>query len=404
MISLPSQQPASTWPIEDAADALRSASVIEQLIEIGTTLTSADPLADRMRAVLGQTAALLGCDRCSIMLWDGEYYRATYNFGNPPDVAARFLGYKVSPRAELVANAHRTYEVVVVNQAKEHPMLRAIAEDANIESIVIAPMRAVGGERLGFLTAEFNQNHGQFDEIQGQAANAISKLVAVALVSAQDRREREEAEEASRQVVRELALAEERERRRISIDIHDDVLQSVISIGHFLEIIGNEVEDPLLRDRLGRLQLEARWASTSLRELVDDLFPVGVDERTLVSALTGLAERRNALTYTDVTFAVSGSTPPTGAQAAVLYRIAQQSLDNVIAHALAETCTVLLDLGERTLGVRISDDGVGFARDNVAPGRIGLFAMTQRAEQIGGNCVIKSARGAGTTVRVELQR
>ena len=358
-----------------------------------------------MHVVLRQTATLLGCDRSSIMLWDGEFYRATYNWGNPPEVAAKFSSYKVPPRAPLVANAHHTYEVLVINRAKEHPALRTIARGAGIESIVIAPMRAPGGERLGFLTAEFSQATGVFDATQGQALDAVSKLVTIALLSASDQREREEAERAYQQMVQDLALAEQRERQRISIDIHDDVLQRVISIGHFLEIIGDEVEDPALRERLGRLQHEARSASMSLRELVDDLFPVGVDARTLASALAGLVERRNEVTSTVITYSVWGSEPPTSAQAAVLYRIAQQALDNVGTHACAETCDVVLDLGKRTVGVRITDDGVGFAREDVAPGRIGLFSMTQRAEQIGGKCVIDGASpGAGTTVRAELPR
>ena len=88
-----------------------------------------------------------------------------------------------------------------------------------------------------------------------------------------------------------------------------------------------------------------------------------------------------------------------------LYRIAQESLNNVLKHARARTVTVSLRQGEdKSIVLQIADDGVGFdpaaVRDR---GGAGLRGMAERVEQLGGQLRIESEPGAGTTVRVQVE-
>ena len=377
---------------------LQGDEAVRRLIDIGESLTSGESLEGRLVNGLRKATDLLGCDRCSIMMWDGINYRAAYNWGNPPEVAADFMQYTVSPHAPLVAEANRTRRFVVVNDAKSHRSMSTIAKHANIDSIVLAPMYDIGGERLGFMTAEFNERVGVFDPLRAEAAAGIASLLQSAITSARDRRKRSAAELDRQLMLDKLAQAEQRERRRISADIHDDVLQRVTSIGHFLEVIAEDIVEPSAHAQLKRLEREARDAAGSLRRLVEDLHPSAIEVGTLSSALAGLTSRTSELTGVEVSLHVSGKVEPAVEQAGAIYRIAQQALDNGVAHSEASGIHVCVALEADGVRLSVSDDGIGFVRSGVPPGRLGLFSMTHRAQRIGGSCIVHSTPGEGTEV------
>ncbi len=92
------------------------------------------------------------------------------------------------------------------------------------------------------------------------------------------------------------------------------------------------------------------------------------------------------------------SSLPAAAEVAA-YRIAQEALANVARHSGAASCVVRIGL-EDALCLEIVDDGRGIAEGRRAG--VGLASMRERAEELGGACVIESAHSAGTTVRVRL--
>ena len=92
-----------------------------------------------------------------------------------------------------------------------------------------------------------------------------------------------------------------------------------------------------------------------------------------------------------------------------VYRIAQETLENVVRHAAPSTIGVELREAEHALVLRIEDDGQGIAADSVeeaAEGRLGIRGMQERAHLIGGALDISSASGSGTciTLTVPLER
>jgi signal transduction histidine kinase len=92
---------------------------------------------------------------------------------------------------------------------------------------------------------------------------------------------------------------------------------------------------------------------------------------------------------------------PHGLPAAVevaAYRIAQEALTNVVRHAHARTCTVRLEMGD-VLSLEITDDGCGL--NGTQPG-VGLSSMRERAEELGGTCVIGPGAHGGTCVLARL--
>ena len=86
-----------------------------------------------------------------------------------------------------------------------------------------------------------------------------------------------------------------------------------------------------------------------------------------------------------------------------LFRVVQESLTNVVLHAQASRVDVLLSQRNGKLIILIEDDGIGFTPDNVAEqSHLGLFGMRERVEMLGGNLIIESSVGKGTTIHVEV--
>jgi signal transduction histidine kinase len=84
----------------------------------------------------------------------------------------------------------------------------------------------------------------------------------------------------------------------------------------------------------------------------------------------------------------------------VLYRVAQEALNNITKHAAAQHAEVTLVRGPQGVELSVSDDGLGFEPASIAAGHFGLRIMRERVEAIGGLLSIHSEPGGGTHVRV----
>ena len=181
--------------------------LIEGLISVGRTLATPGPLVGRLEHLCGVVAGLIGCDRSSIFVLDGKTYRGLANFGSPPDVALLFANHRVSQRDPLIAEAARSGSMVVVNDALNSDLMnRETAELARIKAIVVAPISSRDGAPIGFLTAEYSQSPGAFDDVTSHLVLGFASLAAGAIEADQASRERALAEE--RLAEREHRLAE----------------------------------------------------------------------------------------------------------------------------------------------------------------------------------------------------
>ena len=82
------------------------------------------------------------------------------------------------------------------------------------------------------------------------------------------------------------------------------------------------------------------------------------------------------------------------------YRIVQETLVNVVRHAQAHTCWILLSLNSDQLHIEVDDDGSGIPQAH--PIGVGLIAIRERAEELGGTCEIERAAPQGTCIRISL--
>ena len=144
-----------------------------------------------------------------------------------------------------------------------------------------------------------------------------------------------------------------------------------------------------------------------LRHLMSALRPPVLDNRGFADALSEHAQRFEQENGTTVDIEIGLAHRLSPELETILYRITQESLNNVAKHARARRVSISVDqLEEGTVRLRVRDDGVGFDASNRAQllreGHFGLAGMRERASLVGGTLNVVSVSGQGTTVEARL--
>jgi two-component system sensor histidine kinase UhpB len=206
-------------------------------------------------------------------------------------------------------------------------------------------------------------------------------------------------EAARREAGRAGIQAQERERRRIAQDLHDEVNQALTAVSLRLQA-SIEHAPAELRDELIETKRLAGQAMEELLALARQLRPAVLDDLGLLPALKSQVRDFSDQTGIPAAFNVSGQVPELPPEhQLVVYRVTQESLSNVAQHAGAGSVDVGLSFTDRTV-LRIVDDGRGFVSER--EGGLGLSGMRERALLAGGHLSIWSAGGQGTRVELTL--
>lgn len=193
------------------------------------------------------------------------------------------------------------------------------------------------------------------------------------------------------------------ERARVARDIHDTLAQGFASVLLQLEAVAAELPDgpDAVRHHLAAAQRTTRANLAEARSLIAALSPPDLRAASLPEALERLVDRQEL--GVPVSFQVTGeprALPANGE--VVLFRAVQEGLANAGKHAGARRVEVEIGYRDCLVCLRIRDDGAGFDPD--APtGGFGLSGMRARVVELGGDMIVDSAPGAGTTLRVELR-
>ena len=222
---------------------------------------------------------------------------------------------------------------------------------------------------------------------------------------ARDMTERIKAEQIrhDKEMLEKLVRAQEDERRRIARDLHDELGQLLTALRLQLEAAGKLCEDnEELCNKINETQLLAKRVDEGIDFLAWELRPAALDDFGLYAALIKYVREWShyagvpaELLDSDLKKARFSHEVETN-----LYRIAQESLNNVYKHANARRAEIILDKRGDLIVLIVEDDGAGFNTEdkmNREKG-IGLIGMEERAALIGGTLEIESAEGKGTTV------
>jgi len=266
---------------------------------------------------------------------------------------------------------------------------------AAVLAVNLLAMRRVFGP-LERLTAQMRRVDplapGQRIEIERQA-DEVAEL-SHAFNDMLDRLERERRDSARRALD-----AQEDERRRMARELHDEIGQTLTGVVLQLETLEARAPEEL-RAELRSLEASARAGIEEVRELARRLRPEALDDFGLRSALVSLGSNLAEHSGLRVSPRLAGDLPTLSQEdELVVYRVAQESLVNVVRHARATRAELSLSRENGAVVLRVRDDGRGIDADGLRSGT-GVRGMRERALLVGGEFAIESRPGVGTRVRL----
>lgn len=213
----------------------------------------------------------------------------------------------------------------------------------------------------------------------------------------------EERDALRRDLLHHVVRSQEDERARISRELHDEIAQLLSAFSLELAALRGSPKRADTTRAVDHLQGLSRQMSQSLYRLVRDLRPSNLDDLGLVAALNSLAVQDCQQKGLSVDFQVNGSPQRLNPLVeTVLFRVAQEALNNVCRHSGTRYARLELEYGRDTVTIRIADQGVGFDPTETfhPPRGWGLAGMRERVESLEGRLTLEAAPGNGTTVEV----
>jgi PAS domain S-box-containing protein len=254
-----------------------------------------------------------------------------------------------------------------------------------------------------------NINKATYFTIDGVLAGVVGVMVDIT-----DRKRTEKKLRQSKQELHYLAgqllTAQERERKRMSQDLHDDLGQSLMVLKLQLRAI-EKAMPANLTERKQELAAQSKFIdeiADNVRRFSRDLRPAVLDDLGLIVALKRLIEEFGALHGIEVSLDLDDVGNQLSPQAQIIiYRIFQESLTNISKYAQASRVAVSLKTGNAKVSFSVEDNGKGFDLEqvralDVAKRGLGLTAMEERVRMLGGTLEICSEKGIGTRISFKI--
>ena len=217
-------------------------------------------------------------------------------------------------------------------------------------------------------------------------------------------RQRKRQEDFSRQLI----ASQESERKRIAAELHDGLSQSLAIIkNRALSSLNAPNDHERAFDQLREIADAATQVIDDLKEIIYDLAPIQLDRLGLVGAIDDLLDNvadSNVLKISrdldDIAGLISKEAETN------LYRITQESVNNILKHAEAGEMAVKLKKYPGLIELSVADDGKGFVPGETQAGSrkggFGLTGIIERTRLLGGEPLIESSPGRGTTISIKL--
>lgn len=197
-----------------------------------------------------------------------------------------------------------------------------------------------------------------------------------------------------------IIQAQEEERKRVAREIHDGPAQSMANVVLRTELVEKVfIHEGIekAREELNEIKGMIRESLTDVRRIIFNLRPMALDDLGLVPTLKRYIEELSKKNHTEFEFKTFGKEnrlPP--AMEVALFRLVQESLNNVIKHAKATDVQLKLEFQRDRIFLIVSDNGIGFDMKQKTREGFGILGMKERIKLLEGQIVIQSALGKGT--------
>jgi signal transduction histidine kinase len=349
-----------------------------------------------LQALVDVTVDVLGAHKSMVSTWDADTnvmsLRASRDLSDGTLDYIRKLFEQRTQHLEP-RNAEREHYddslagiIVTDDPSRASPHLVPIIDAEGIRSMIEIPIYSAAGRPLGFFSVAYTTEH-HFDDAEQRLLVALAERAAVAISNAElfDRAQQ---------------AASLEERQRLARELHDSVSQALygIALGARTARALLDRDPPAAVEPVDYILNLAEVGLTEMRALIFELRPESLETEGLNAAIRKQVEAVQARHNIQIDFkpCEEPDLPLPVKEAA--YRIAQESLHNIVKHAHATQVTVTLNTTTGGLRLEVADNGTGFDPAADYPGHLGLRSMAERAEKAGGRLEITSEAGAGTRV------
>jgi signal transduction histidine kinase len=384
----------------EQAETLRSASL--------AIACSLDPEAI-FSALLDNLGRIVPYDRAKVILLEIEsrlQVRAVFSATGELDFPDKPFDVFEARSNAAVQEVLASQRSVCIADTSLQPGWGAGARGEAERSWLGVPLRA-GGKAIGLFTL-VKAEPGFFTPDRVGLIEALSAPASVALANSRLFEEVRNGRERLQSLSRKLVDGQEKERRKVARELHDEAGQLLASLTVGLRLVEQEVERPeAVLAHAAELRRIAQAAQEGLHRLASDLRPAALDHLGLIPALGQLAakiQRRDGRSGPEIHLETTGFD---GRRLSpeieiAFFRIAQEALTNALRHSGARRISLVLRRKDSRILMVLEDDGCGFDPKTVSPSeRLGLPGIRERAELLGGTLLVESRPGSGTTLVVE---
>ncbi len=211
---------------------------------------------------------------------------------------------------------------------------------------------------------------------------------------------------AERQILSNTMDVEQRERKRIAMDLHDGLGAILSSVGMYSKILEKElVGNKPAGEKLKYITNLSNQALQAVGEVINNLNPSILNRYNIVESLEKLCVKISSIGEMNIEFDSSKFTGEmTKSSEVMLYRITGELLNNSLKHANANKANIHLSRQKGRVIISYKDNGIGFDMSKLSMhgnDKMGLSNIVERVESIGGHCVLQTSPGEGFTMNIE---
>ncbi len=379
-------------------DVERQLQIQQRLNEVAEKVTSELELDRILPKVLEIAEGLIGADCGFIALFDPATKQLRYPYLH--NLPQSLTNVSVLEGEGVAGEAMAAVSPVSIPDYQNYPNAVPAFRDAGLSSVVAVPIVSVN-RSFGALGVGSLQEAKRFSSTEVSSLAGVGRQAGIAIDNAR-------LYENMRYYTRQTTRAQEDERKRIAREAHDETAQILVALSRRLDALmaWPELPSAAFRERLEGIRGLTTDALQSVRRFSQDLRPPVLDDLGFVAAVRGLT--RN-LVEAGIEAKVQVSGVPyrlSPEDELMLFRIAQECLNNIRRHADASEAMVKVSFERKKVRMTIEDDGIGFDApdefvDLVASGKLGLIGMHERARILGGTFRIDSTPGRGTRVLID---
>ena len=266
---------------------------------------------------------------------------------------------------------------------------------------IVQPLKALRGQAAALSWGDYemiNKPVGGIEEIKRLQQELVHLSAKV-----------QKAQMGLRNYIGAITAGQEEERRRLSNELHDETIQSLIALNQRVQLAQLSSAEPETTRHLSEIQTLVEQTIRNLRGLVRGMRPPYLEDLGLSASLDMLCREASQANKLVIDFKLLGKEARLPADVELaLYRIAQEGLSNISRHAKAKHAWVELRFYTHGVSLNLRDDGGGFQAPEspaeFAPGgHFGLLGIYEKAERMGAKFEIHSEANKGTELKVSLK-